>query len=151
MPAAEHLRVAVPKPEIPRPTLPTEVNPHITSTMDGTSDPPSVQFQVLFRDGIAVTLARVKVRTPGGPVYILRRMDTGAISVTTMFRAAFPTASEEAAEAENNWIKLSFAAADQSGRPHLPGHWVTPDVALYLAEGYVSPERHRLLACECRP
>ncbi len=50
-------------------------------------------------------------------MYILRRMDTGAISVTTMFRAAFPTASEEAAEAENNWINAGSGHA-RANKPH---------------------------------
>lgn len=55
-----------------------------------------------------------------------------------MFRAAFPTASEEAEKSEVNWIKLSFdtSGANKSGKARFAGHWVTPDVALYLAEGY---------------
>ena len=74
----------------------------------------------------------------GGHAFILRRLDTGAISVTTMFRAAFPTATEEAEKAETNWIKLSFdtSGANKSGKSRFAGTWVTPDVALYLADNY---------------
>ena len=55
-----------------------------------------------------------------------------------MFRAAFPNASEEAEKGEVNWIKLSFdtSGANKSGKARFAGHWVTPDVALYLAENY---------------
>lgn len=55
-----------------------------------------------------------------------------------MFRAAFPTASEEAEKNEVNWIKLSFdtSGANKSGKARFAGHWVTPDVALYLADTY---------------
>lgn len=75
---------------------------------------------------------------PGGHSFILRRLDTGAISVTTMFRAAFPTASEEAEKNETNWIKHSFdlSGANKSGKARFAGTWVTPDVALYLADSY---------------
>lgn len=75
---------------------------------------------------------------PGGHAFILRRLDTGAISVTTMFRAAFPTANEEAEKGETTWIKLSFdtSGANKSGKARFAGTWVTPDVALYLADSY---------------
>ena len=81
----------------------------------------------------------LKFMQPGsGHAFILRRLDTGAISVTTMFRAAFPNASEEAEKGEVNWIKMSFdtSGANKSGKARFAGHWVTPDVALYLAESY---------------
>ncbi|RPD60109.1 hypothetical protein L226DRAFT_462937 [Lentinus tigrinus ALCF2SS1-7] len=133
--AAKHF--AVPKPGVSRPPLPTEVNPHIRA-MD-TTKPPPVKFQEIMRDGVSTIVGRVKIPTPGGGhAFILRRLDTGAISVTTMFRAAFPTASEEAEKSEVNWIKQSFdtSGANKSGKARFAGHWVTPDVALYLAEGY---------------
>ncbi|EJF64927.1 hypothetical protein BD309DRAFT_852918 [Dichomitus squalens] len=135
MPATKHY--AVPKPGIPRPPLPLDhVNPHIR-TIDA-SKPPPVKFQEIVRDGQATIVGRVKIPTPGGHAFILRRLDTGAISVTTMFRAAFPTASDEAEKGETNWIKLSFdtAGANKSGKARFAGTWVTPDVALYLADGY---------------
>lgn len=55
-----------------------------------------------------------------------------------MFRAAYPNASEEAEKGETNWVKLSFdtSGANKSGRARFAGTWVTPDVALYLAENY---------------
>ncbi|KAI0749786.1 hypothetical protein C8Q80DRAFT_1269603 [Daedaleopsis nitida] len=136
MPAsAKHF--AVPKPGVPRPPLPAELNPHIRA-MD-TSKPPPVKFQEIVRDGVTTIVGRVKIPTPGGGhAFILRRLDTGAISITTMFRAAFPTANDEAEKGEVNWIKLSFdtSGANKSGKARFAGHWVTPDVALYLAESY---------------
>lgn len=38
--------------------------------------------------------------------FILRRYDTGAISVTTMYKAAFPTASQEEEDREMRWVSL---------------------------------------------
>ncbi|PIL35550.1 transcription factor [Ganoderma sinense ZZ0214-1] len=133
--AAKHF--AVPKPGVPRPALPLEhVNPHLRSI--DASKPPAVKFQEIVRDGQATIVGRVKIPTPGGHAFILRRLDTGAISVTTMFRAAFPTANEEAEKAETTWIKLSFdtSGANKSGKARFAGTWVTPDVALYLADSY---------------
>ncbi|KAI0766742.1 hypothetical protein BC629DRAFT_1596259 [Irpex lacteus] len=80
---------------------------------------PPVKFQEIVRDGQATIVARMKVSTPGNHAFILRRLDTGAISSTTMFRAAFPSATDEAERAESSWIKH---------------HW--NDVALELAKDY---------------
>ncbi|KAI1796845.1 hypothetical protein LXA43DRAFT_911025 [Ganoderma leucocontextum] len=136
MPAtAKHF--AVPKPGVPRPPLPLDhVNAHLR-TIDA-SKPPAVKFQEIVRDGQATVVGRVKIPTPGGHAFILRRLDTGAISVTTMFRAAFPTANEDAEKGETTWIKLSFdtSGANKSGKARFAGTWVTPDVALYLADSY---------------
>jgi hypothetical protein len=41
---------------------------------------------------------------PNEHAFILRRYDTGAISVTTMFKAAFPGATEEEEEREMRWV-----------------------------------------------
>ncbi|KAI8980211.1 hypothetical protein BD414DRAFT_538580 [Trametes punicea] len=134
-PTSKHF--AVPKPGFPRPALPREyANPHIKQ-LDA-SKPPTVKFQEIVRDGQSTIVGRVKVPTPGGHAFILRRLDTGAISQTTMFRAAFPTASDDAEKAETNWVKMSFdlSGANKSGKARFAGTWVTPEVALYLAESY---------------
>ncbi len=41
---------------------------------------------------------------PHEHAFILRRYDTGAISVTTMYKAAFPDASPEEEEREMKWV-----------------------------------------------
>lgn len=55
-----------------------------------------------------------------------------------MFRAAFPTATEEAEKAETSWVKTSYdiAGANKSGKARFAGTWVNGDVALSLADGY---------------
>ncbi|OSD06603.1 hypothetical protein PYCCODRAFT_1360769 [Trametes coccinea BRFM310] len=134
-PANKHF--AVPKPGVARPPLPTQhANPHIRH-LDA-SKPPTVKFQEIMRDGQSTVVGRVKIPTPNGHAFILRRLDTGAISQTTMFRAAFPMASEEAEKAETSWVKTAFdtSGANKSGKARFAGTWVTPDVALYLAESY---------------
>ncbi|KAI0671772.1 hypothetical protein C8Q78DRAFT_797358 [Trametes maxima] len=128
---------AVPKPGIPRPQLPVEhTNPNIRQ-LDAFK-PPSVKFQEIVRDGQSTIVGRIKIPTPNGHAFILRRLDTGAISQTTMFRAAFPTATDEAEKNETNWVKMSFdaAGANKSGKARFAGTWVTPEVALYLADSY---------------
>lgn len=55
-----------------------------------------------------------------------------------MFRAAFPTATDEAERAETAWVKTSYdtSGANKSGKARFAGTWVNCDVALSLAEGY---------------
>ncbi|OJT07457.1 hypothetical protein TRAPUB_1700 [Trametes pubescens] len=128
---------ATPKPGVPRPPLPYALaNPHIKQV--DASKPPAVKFQEIVRDGQSTIVGRLKIPTPSGHAFILRRLDTGAISLTTMFRAAYPNASEEAEKGETNWVKIAFdtAGANKSGKARFAGTWVTPDVALYLAENY---------------
>ncbi|KAH9178289.1 hypothetical protein EDB89DRAFT_2181077 [Lactarius sanguifluus] len=85
----------VPLTGVPRPPLPLEhLNPHI-KTFDS-ANVPTVKFQEIIREGQSTI--------PSGHAFILRRLDTGAISLTTMFRAAFPTASDESERVEANWI-----------------------------------------------
>ncbi|KAI0833517.1 hypothetical protein BC628DRAFT_1414292 [Trametes gibbosa] len=128
---------AVPKPGVPRPPLPQDhANPHIRQ-IDALK-PPAVKFQEIVRDGQSTIVGRIKIPTPTGHAFILRRLDTGAISLTTMFRAAYPTASDEAERGETNWVKMSFdtSGANKSGKARFAGTWVTPDIALYLADNY---------------
>ncbi|OCH95377.1 hypothetical protein OBBRIDRAFT_574618 [Obba rivulosa] len=137
MPAANVKQHATPRAHLQRPKLPVEhANPHIR-TMD-LSKPLPVKFQEIVRDGQGTIVGRIKIPTPAGHAFILRRLDTGAISLTTMFRAAFPTASEEAERNEANWVKASFdtAGANKSGKARFAGTWVNPDVAVEIAESY---------------
>ncbi|KAG2140126.1 hypothetical protein DEU56DRAFT_980133 [Suillus clintonianus] len=119
----------------PRPDLPFKhQNPHISS-LDLSKLPP-VKYQSLDRDGHEVLVGRMKIPTPGGHAFILRRFDTGAISLTTMFRAAFPTASEADERRETVWVKDTYDLAGNNGSAKEPaivrlaGTWVGPDVAL---------------------
>ena len=65
-----------------------------------------------------------------------------------MFRAAFPTAPEEAEKAETSWVKLTYdtTGANKSGKARFAGTWVTPEVAESLAEGYFLSSLIRPLA-----
>ncbi|EMD34056.1 hypothetical protein CERSUDRAFT_117564 [Gelatoporia subvermispora B] len=132
---------ATPRAHLQRPKLPVEhANAHIKQ-MD-LSKPLPVKFQEIVRDGQGTVVGRIKIPTPTGHAFILRRLDTGAISLTTMFRAAFPTASEEAERNEANWVKASFdvTGANKSGKARFAGTWVNPEVALEIAESYALSE-----------
>ncbi|KAI0065094.1 hypothetical protein BV25DRAFT_1989350 [Artomyces pyxidatus] len=121
----------------PRPPLPLEhVNPHIKK-LDATNLP-AVKFQEIIREGQSTIVARMKVPTPSGHAFILRRLDTGAISLTTMFRAAFPTASEEQEKEESAWIKANhdLSSSNRAGKARFAGTWVSAEVAQELAGDY---------------
>ncbi|KAI6003382.1 hypothetical protein EDC04DRAFT_2786378 [Pisolithus marmoratus] len=126
-----------------RPELPTrQLNPILKSFE--LSKLPAVKYQSLDRDGHEVLVGRLKVPTQGGHAFILRRYDTGAISLTTMFRAAFPTATEAEERKETQWVKETYDLAGNNGsarEPHivrLAGTWVSPSIALLpeIAECY---------------
>ncbi|KZT41834.1 hypothetical protein SISSUDRAFT_1059146 [Sistotremastrum suecicum HHB10207 ss-3] len=130
--------------DFPRPALPVEHANPLIRTMDY-SKPPSVKYQVIEREGQEIIVGRVKVSTPGGGhAFLLRRFDTGAVSLTTMFRAAFPSAPDEAEKIETNWVKQTYDTAGANGtaqnggpqRLRLAGTWLPPDVAAQLAESY---------------
>ncbi|TFY75435.1 hypothetical protein EWM64_g8580 [Hericium alpestre] len=133
-----HTQYTAPLAGAPRPPLPFDhFNPNIQSMT--ASNLPSVKFQEIIRDGQSTIVARMKVPTPGGGhAFILRRLDTGAISLTTMFRAAFPTASEEAEREESAWVKANYdlAGSNKSGKARFAGTWVSGPVAKTIAEAY---------------
>ena len=85
-----------------------------------------------------VQVGRMKIPTPGGHAFILRRLDTNAISLTTMFRATYPQASEDAEKAEIGWIKNNYelSGANKTGRARFAGTWAGIDVALNVADTY---------------
>lgn len=83
------------------------------------------------------------IRQPSGHAFVLRRFDTGAISLTTMFRAAFPTAPEDYEKVEASWVKANYdsygangTGRDAASKLRLAGTWIHPDVALTLAPHY---------------
>ncbi|KAH9037896.1 hypothetical protein EDB85DRAFT_1935184 [Lactarius pseudohatsudake] len=127
----------VPLTGVPRPPLPLEhLNPHI-KTFDS-ANVPTVKFQEIIREGQSTIVARMKVPTPSGHAFILRRLDSGAISLTTMFRAAFPTASDESERVEANWVKANYdnSGGNRAGKARFAGTWVTTDVAITIADEY---------------
>jgi hypothetical protein len=85
-----------------------------------------------------IQVGRMKIPTPGGHAFILRRLDTNAISLTTMFRATYPQATEDAEKAEINWIKNNYelSGANKTGRARFAGTWAGLDVALNIADTY---------------
>ncbi|VDB91625.1 unnamed protein product [Peniophora sp. CBMAI 1063] len=97
-----------------------------------------VKFQEILRDGESLVIARVKVPTPSGHAFLLRRLDTGAISLTTMFRAAFPSASSRMEEEECHWVKTAYviSGANRTGGASFAGTWVPTSVAQELAPSY---------------
>lgn len=91
---------------------------------------------------------------PSGHAFILRRYDTGAISLTTMFRAAFPDASELDERKETQWAKEAFDLAGNNGSAREPGivrlagTWISPTHALLptFADAYRLHEVIHLIA-----
>ncbi len=55
-----------------------------------------------------------------------------------MFRAAFPTASDESERIEANWVKANFdnSGGNRGGKARFAGTWVTADVAIGIARDY---------------
>ncbi|KAJ7364039.1 hypothetical protein DFH08DRAFT_765644 [Mycena albidolilacea] len=123
-----------------RPPLPVRhQNAHIKDI-----DTPLVKYQILNCQGNDILVGRLKVDTPtpSGHAFILRRFDTGAVSLTTMFRAAFPNAPDDAEKREFQWVKDSYDLTGNNGSSkdtsitRLAGTWVSPVVALELGEQY---------------
>jgi len=105
-------------------------------------DLPPVKYQLLDRDGQQVLVGRMKIPTPSGHAFILRRFDTNAISLTTMFRAAFPGATDAEERNETAYVKDNHELLGNNGstrEPHiirLAGTWVDPVLAVRFAEDY---------------
>ncbi|KAF8632219.1 hypothetical protein AX15_001977 [Amanita polypyramis BW_CC] len=128
----------------PRPPLPDRhANPHLASILESGPLPP-VKYQILNCQGQDILVGRLKIltNTGSGHAFILRRFDTSAISVTTMFRAAFPKASDQEEKQEINWIKEQYDLSGNNGSvrdthiARLAGVWVSPNVALELGTDY---------------
>jgi len=96
----------------------------------------------LPHSAISPTTAHRSASQDSGHAFILRRFDTGAISLTTMFRAAFPNAPEHDEKAEVQWVKDNYDLSGNNGSSkdnhitRLAGVWVSPRVALELSHVY---------------
>lgn len=130
-----------------RPELPNRVRNQSLSLSPTHLDPDAlvVKFQTIVRDTKEIVVGRLKVATdqpsPNEHAFILRRYDTGAISVTTMFKAAFPKATEEEEDREMRWIKSTFDMTGMNGGREpgtvkLAGLWIPPKTAESLAHAY---------------
>lgn len=81
-----------------------------------------VKFQTIVREGKEIVVGRIKVPTvcrvslesgsslmskPGAHshAFMLRRYDTNAISLSTMYKVAFPGATEEDERREMDWVR----------------------------------------------
>ncbi|KAF9450348.1 hypothetical protein P691DRAFT_810537 [Macrolepiota fuliginosa MF-IS2] len=127
-----------------RPQLPVKyANPKIKRIVELNS-PPQVKYQMLSCQGREILVGRLKVETPteNGHAFILRRFDTGAVSLTTMFRAAFPLASDMEERAELQWVKDNHDLSGNNGSnkeshiTRLAGTWVSPTLAVELGDQY---------------
>lgn len=80
----------------------------------------------------------IPIIQPSGHAFVLRRLDTSAVSLTTMFRAAFPTATDDHEKAESSWVRATYdlTGTNKGGRARFAGTWVTPEIALQLADSY---------------
>ncbi|ODN84630.1 hypothetical protein L202_00537 [Cryptococcus amylolentus CBS 6039] len=105
-----------------------------------------VKFQTIVREGREIVVGRIKVPTPATAAgarhaFILRRYDTNAISLTTMYKVAFPTATDEDEKREMDWVKSSFDTRGTNGgrdnsAVRLAGQWVSRSLAIHLAPAY---------------
>ncbi|KAG6909872.1 hypothetical protein DXG01_014908 [Tephrocybe rancida] len=128
----------------PRPPLPERHrNPFIPTTLKSGTLPP-VKYQILSCQGKNILVGRMKIETPTptGHAFILRRFDTEAVSLTTMYRAAFPNAPDHDEKSELQWVKENYDLTKNNGGPHntevtrLAGTWVSPPIARILGEAY---------------
>ncbi|PFH52955.1 hypothetical protein AMATHDRAFT_73780 [Amanita thiersii Skay4041] len=150
-----------------RPPLPTHyANPHLPITTQSTNLP-LVKYQILNCQGQDILVGRLKIATPtvchgpfhpSGHAFILRRFDTGAVSVTTMFRAAFPNTSEHEERVETQWIKDTFDLSGNNGSirdqaiARLAGTWVSPALAVQLGHEYgLGPLINTIVAAQPDP
>ncbi|KAF7986468.1 hypothetical protein HWV62_31253 [Athelia sp. TMB] len=101
---------------------------------------------------MVVQVGRMKIPTPSGHAFILRRFDTNAISLTTMFRAAFPGASDAEERHETAYIKDNHPLMGNNGSTKEPsiirlaGTWVDPVLAIQFAEDYALGDIITLMA-----
>ncbi|KAF9475395.1 hypothetical protein BDN70DRAFT_883763 [Pholiota conissans] len=133
---------------VARPSLPVRyANPNIKDHLKAPNLPP-VKYQILNCQGKDILVGRLKIETPTdtGHAFILRRFDTGAISLTTMFRAAFPNASDSDERQEIQWVRDTYDLSGNNGSTkdahitRLAGTWVSPSVALELGKAYALNE-----------
>lgn len=123
-----------------RPRLPEDKrNQHLRNLPE---DVTIVKFQTIVREGKEIVVGRVKVPISASQhAFILRRYDTNAVSLTTMFKVAFPGASEDEEKHEMDWVRSSYDTRNTNGGRgnndvRLAGQWVSRHLAIHLAPAY---------------
>ncbi|KAI9638127.1 uncharacterized protein MKK02DRAFT_31620 [Dioszegia hungarica] len=123
-----------------RPKLPEEKRNAYLGELN--EDSCIVKFQTIVRENREIVVGRIKVPTPNNShAFILRRYDTDAISLTTMYKVAFPGASEEEERREMEWVRSSFDTRNMNGgrdctAVRLAGQWVSRHLAIHIAPAY---------------
>lgn len=98
--------------------------------------------ELKLEDGTAIIIARVKVPTPKGiSGHIIRRFDTEALSASSLFRVAFPMATEEAEQAEMAYLAKRYDTRragdeDANGSGKLTGTWIPLEDSANVASQY---------------
>ncbi|KAF9069245.1 hypothetical protein BDP27DRAFT_1325867 [Rhodocollybia butyracea] len=128
-----------------RPPLPLHFANNNIKNILASGNLPPVKYQILNCQGQDILVGRLKIETStgSGHAFILRRYDTGAVSLTTMFRAAFPKADDQSEKDEVQWVKENFDLTGNNGSSkdtaitRLAGTWVSPEVARELGHSYL--------------
>ncbi|GAA5950822.1 hypothetical protein JCM8115_004983 [Rhodotorula mucilaginosa] len=136
-----------------RPALPTHAaNKQMTDDGKGGAAKPAKLHKVktqtlhLGEDNGTIMIARVKCPVPKDvPGHIIKRFDTNAVSASSLFRAAFPTATEDEEAVEMRWIVVGsrgqYGDTAAAGMEHveskkLSGTWIPAKHAHALATEY---------------
>ncbi|CAK9779826.1 hypothetical protein CC85DRAFT_266840 [Cutaneotrichosporon oleaginosum] len=126
------------RPRLPEPRR----NPYLRRLPE---DATLVKFQTIVREGKEIIIGRIKVQTPertgAQHAFILRRYDTDAVSLTTMFKVAFPGSTDEEERREMDWVRSSYDTSGTNGSRdcntvRLAGQWVSRHLAIHLAPAY---------------
>ncbi|KAG9052536.1 hypothetical protein FS842_009700 [Serendipita sp. 407] len=130
----------MPKTTTPRPPLPTKWNTYLANLERN----PVVKFQPIRKDGAVVYVGRIKVEVPPDEhnipqkAYVLRRYDTGCISLTTMWRAAFPGTLPLVEKEEITWVRTNYDLGANTAKEatRLAGVWISVELARNFAPSY---------------
>jgi len=150
--------VPAPMTKEPKPDISSDLlNPNLPAL--AAEGAPAVKFQVITREGQEIVVGRVKIPHPNGHAFILRRFDTGAVSLTTMIRASFPAASDDMEKSVTNWVRANYPIQGANGpvstgtrNLRLAGTWIPANLAMYLADDYGLTEIIRpLVSAEPEP
>ncbi|KAL1914210.1 uncharacterized protein VTP21DRAFT_9663 [Calcarisporiella thermophila] len=101
-----------------------------------TSPSPSARtVTILAENKRKLRVQRIDLPTVYGTQPVLRRLDNDRVNATQLFRAAFPTSSEELEAREMQWLKGEGTGEEEiSGK--MKGIWVSLPMAQALAKEY---------------
>ncbi|MBW0550657.1 hypothetical protein O181_090372 [Austropuccinia psidii MF-1] len=90
----------------------------------------------------SITIARIKVPAPNGAsAHLIKRYDTNAISASSFFKTAFPTATQDEIDLQIDYLNSTYDTQTAGGHHlgpdyKLTGTWVPIQNALELARSY---------------